>query len=79
MAGHFGADILPVETNIVIIRQGRGKANTAAKRYEESPLEQMAFEVQRAFEQGHAMANLVTAIEQQTDRVWQAAAPLVGM
>lgn len=43
--------------------------------YEQSPLERMAYEVQAAFEQGHALMNLVRTIEQQTDRVWQAAAP----
>jgi hypothetical protein len=54
-------------------------AGVAHYGYEQSPLERMAFEVQGVFEQGHSVTNLVQAIEQQTDRVWSAAARLVGM
>ena len=45
--------------------------------YEQSPLEQMAYTLQRSFENGTLPQHLVRHIEEQTDAIWQAAAPIV--
>ena len=45
--------------------------------YEQSPLEQMAYTLQRSFENGHLPQHLVRHIEERTDAIWKAAAPIV--
>lgn len=45
--------------------------------YEQSPLEQMAYNLQRSFEVGTSPQNLVQVIEQSTDAIWSQAAPIV--
>lgn len=44
--------------------------------YENSPLEQMAYDLQRAFDQGHVPENLMGVIHHQTDAIWQQVEPL---
>ena len=46
-------------------------------RYAESPLEQMAYRLQRDFELGKLPQGLVRVIEQATDAIWNQAAPIV--
>ncbi len=45
--------------------------------YEQSPLEAMAYTLQRQFEAGTAPNGLVPVIEQSTDAIWNAVAPIV--
>jgi len=45
--------------------------------YDQSPLEQMAYTLQRAFEQGSTAPQVVQHIEQLTDAIWNQVAPLV--
>ncbi len=45
--------------------------------YAQSPLEQMAYALQRSFELGTAPQELVRIIEQGTDAIWNQAAPIV--
>jgi hypothetical protein len=45
--------------------------------YAQSPLEQMAYTLQYVFEGGTPPQNLVGIIEQNTDVIWNQAAPLV--
>lgn len=49
----------------------------AALGYAESPLEQMAYTLQRRFETGTPPDDLVCVIEQATDAIWSQAAPIV--
>ncbi len=46
--------------------------------YEKSPLEQMAYNLQRAFDRDSLPDNLIEFIEKETDTIWQGVAPLVG-
>jgi hypothetical protein len=46
-------------------------------RYEQSPLEQMAYNLQHSFELGTPPQNLIGVIEQGTDTIWNQAAPIV--
>jgi hypothetical protein len=46
--------------------------------YEQSPLEQMAYRLQRSFELGKAPQELVRIIEQSTDTIWNQVAPIVN-
>jgi len=45
--------------------------------YAQSPLERMAYALQRSFELGTAPQELVRIIEQDTDAIWNQAAPIV--
>jgi len=45
--------------------------------YEQSPLEQMAYTLQRSFENGTLPQQLVRDIEERTDAIWQEAAPIL--
>lgn len=45
--------------------------------YEQSPLEQMAYTLQRSFELGTPPQELVRIIEEGTDAIWNQAAPVV--
>jgi len=45
--------------------------------YAQSPLEQMAYTLQRSFELGTHPQELVRIIEQGTDAIWNQAAPIV--
>lgn len=45
--------------------------------YDESPLEQMAYTLQRGFESGTLPQGLIHVIEQDTDAIWDQAAPIV--
>ena len=45
--------------------------------YAQSPLEQMAYKLQRSFELGTPPQELVRVIEQGTDAIWSQAAPIV--
>ena len=45
--------------------------------YAQSPLEQMAYTLQRSFELGTPPQDLVRVIEQGTDAIWNQAAPIV--
>lgn len=45
--------------------------------YEHSPLEQMAYNMQKGFEDGFVPSNLIEVIQQQTDAIWQQIAPLL--
>lgn len=45
--------------------------------YVQSPLEQMAYRLQRDFELGTLQQGLVRVIEQETDSIWNQAAPIV--
>ena len=45
--------------------------------YEQSPLEQMAYTLQRSFELGTLPQELVRLIEEGTDTIWNQAAPVV--
>ena len=45
--------------------------------FAQSPLEQMAYTLQRAFELGTVPQSLVHVIEQATDAIWSQAAPIV--
>ena len=45
--------------------------------YEQSPLEQMAFTLQRSFEDGRPPQELVRFIETRTDDIWTQVAPVV--
>jgi hypothetical protein len=46
--------------------------------YEQSPLEQMAYNLQRAFDRDSLPDNLIQFIQKETDTIWQGVAPLVG-
>jgi hypothetical protein len=46
--------------------------------YERSPLEEMAYNLQRSFDQSVVPGDLVEFIRQKTDAIWQQTAPLVG-
>ena len=46
--------------------------------YEDSPFEQMAYSLQRSFDQGNVPENLVGFIHQETDAIWRQVAPVVG-
>jgi len=52
-------------------------AGLATFGYENSPLEQMAYALQRAFDSGNLPPNVFGMIEQATDTVWQRTAPLL--
>lgn len=45
--------------------------------YEQSPLEKMAYTLQRSFEQGVPPQNIVQVVEGQTDAIWRQVAPVV--
>jgi len=45
--------------------------------YEDSPLEQMAYSLQKRFDQGNVPENLVGFIHQETDAIWRQVAPIV--
>lgn len=45
--------------------------------YEDSPLEQLAYSLQRRFDQGNVPENLVGFIHQETDAIWRQVAPIV--
>jgi len=45
--------------------------------YQQSPLEQMAFQLQARFDQQRVPENLVEFIHQETDGVWDAAGRLL--
>ena len=45
--------------------------------YEQSPLEQMAYTLQRSFENGTLPEHLVRHIEERTDTIWKDAGPMV--
>lgn len=45
--------------------------------YEQSPLEQMAYNMRKGFEWGFAPSNSVKVIQEQTDTIWQQFFPLV--
>ena len=45
--------------------------------YEQSPLEQMAYTLQRSFENGTLPQHLVRHMEERTDAIWKEAAPIV--
>lgn len=45
--------------------------------YDQSPLEQMAYTLQRSFELGTVPQELVRLIEESTDAIWNQAAPVV--
>jgi hypothetical protein len=45
--------------------------------YEQSPLEQMAYNMQHGFEGGILPSNLIKVIQQKTDLIWQQVAPLI--
>ena len=47
--------------------------------YRDSPLEAMAYRLQADFDRGGVPGNLVRLIQQGTDRIWENAAPLVGL
>jgi hypothetical protein len=46
--------------------------------YEESPLEHMAYSLQRGFKQGAAPKDLVRIIEDRTDAIWRQVAPILS-
>ena len=45
--------------------------------YENSPLEQMAYSLQRDFDMGHVPKGIIELIQQQTEGIWNKIAPLV--
>ena len=47
------------------------------REHDHSPLEQMAYTLQRNFENGTLPQHLVQHIEEQTDAIWKEAAPMV--
>ena len=47
--------------------------------YEDSPLEQMAYALQKDFERGRMPPDVVTFVGQKTDEVWKQVAPALGM
>ena len=47
--------------------------------YRDSPLEAVAYRLQVDFDRGCVPGNLVRLIQQETDRIWENAAPLMGL
>jgi hypothetical protein len=46
--------------------------------YRESPLEEMAYSLERSFSRGDPPGNIVHFIGQKTDEIWNGVAPMVG-
>lgn len=46
--------------------------------YQQSPLEQMAYQLQAMFDQQQVLGNLVDVINQRTDAVWENARQILG-
>jgi len=46
--------------------------------YQNSPLEQMAYSLQEAFDRGNPAAGLVDIVRQRTDAIWRNVAPLIN-
>lgn len=46
--------------------------------YQNSPLEQMAYSLQEAFDRGNPATGIVDIIRQRTDAIWRSVAPLIN-
>jgi hypothetical protein len=65
---HLGLDRFLLAYGIGLLRFG----------YRENPLEQIAYDIQDAFEGGMLSGDLMGPIQRETDAVWQEAAALMG-